>query len=522
MGWVVNQFDELEKLDTESRAQDHNARPSTVDAVATREEITDRLESDGEFFIEFFLAEELSSPVPFFHHGEIWPLLTNTALPRVLLAIPRDHAKTTLSKLAVVWYFLFTNHRFCVYLSNTNTIAKNACKDIMGYFNSPNFIATYGRIKVHKESETDSLWVFDVPMRNGRVKKCILRAVGAGQQMRGINIDNQRPDIAVVDDVEDNENTESELLQKKLDRWIFGPFLKALARQKKIIWLGNMLQKTSLLARLSQRPNWNPVVFGCLVKDALTGALRPLWPERWPMDELIEDFHEYREMGLLETWMCEMMNMPGHGVDGFTQEQIFYQPTPPSDDILAAWLVLDPAFGENATNDDSSITVHVLPRDGCAMVVDHVTGKFREDELFDHMIRLGAAWNAWVWGIEAVAAQRVLIPFFQVLLATKLLNHSVEMIPLMAGKGDPKVARIKAFVALMAKQEYAMYEGAVEFTTQLLAYNMKKKSNKDDLIDSAAYGPQMLLQYEGLMVASYMHGGLDVVPARSGMEVAGV
>src|SRR3546814_7433185 len=130
-----------------------------------------------------------------------------------------------------------------------------------------------------KESETDSLWIFELTTPEGRVKKCILRAVGAGQQMRGINIDNQRPDMAVVDDVEDNENTESELLQKKLDRWIFGPFLKALARRKKVIWLGNMLQKTSLLARLSQRPNWNPVVYGCLVETE-SGAIVPLWPER--------------------------------------------------------------------------------------------------------------------------------------------------------------------------------------------------------------------------------------------------
>src|SRR3546814_15220900 len=82
---------------------------------------------------------------------------------------------------------------------------------------------------------TDSLWIFELTTPEGRVKKCILRAVGAGQQMRGINIDNQRPDMAVVDDVEDNENTESELLQKKLDRWISGPFLKALARRKKVI-----------------------------------------------------------------------------------------------------------------------------------------------------------------------------------------------------------------------------------------------------------------------------------------------
>lgn len=516
-------FDDLDKLDTESRQQtDHNARPETIDAVASQAEVQKLLKEDGEFFIEFFLAEELTSPVPFFHYGEIWPLLTNTALPRVLLAIPRDHAKTTLSKLAVVWYFLFTNHRFCVYLSNTNTIAKNACKDIMGYFNNPNFIATYGKIKILKESETDSLWIFEITMPDQRVKKCILRAVGAGQQMRGINIDNQRPDIAVVDDVEDNENTESETLQKKLDKWIFGPFIKALARQKKIIWLGNMLQKTSLLARLSQRPNWNPVVFGCMVKDSESGELRPLWPERWPMDELIEDFNEYKELGLIETWMCEMMNMPGHGIDGFTQEALFYQPIPQPDEILAAWLCLDPAFGESASTDDSSITVHVLPKDGPAMVVEHSTGKLREEQLFDEMFRLGLKWNAWLWGIESVAGQRVLIPYFQLLLTTKLMNHQVEMIPLMAGKGDPKVARIKAWVSLMTKQEYAVYEGAVEITTQLLNYNMKKKSNRDDLIDSCAYGPQILSQFEGLLVELYQGRGDIGVDTRYGTEVASV
>lgn len=511
--------DDLDKLDTEANPSDPNARPDVVDSTASQGEIVERLRTDGEFFIEFFLHEELSSPVPFFHYGEIWPLLTNTSMQRVLLAIPRDHAKTTLSKLSVVWYFLFTNHRFCVYLSNTNTIAKNACKDIIGYFNSPNFIATYGRIKMLKESETDSLWIFEVPMRDGRIKKCILRAVGAGQQMRGINIDNQRPDIAVIDDVEDNENTDSEVLQKKLDRWIFGPFLKALARQKKIIWLGNMLQKTSLLARLSLRPNWNPIKFGAIVQDNVTGEFTPLWPERWPMAELIEDFQEYVELGLIETWMCEMMNMPGHGVDGFTQEQINYAPIPGPDEILAAWLVLDPAFGENITNDDSSITVHVLPRDGPAMMVDHRTGKFKEHEIFDLMLGLSRTWNAWVWGIEAVAAQRVLIPFFQVLLTTQLLNHSIEMIPLMAGKGDPKVSRIKAWVSLMAKNEYAVYEGAVEVTQQLLGYNMRKKSNRDDLIDSCAYGPMMLMQYEGLLIASFMQGGLDEVLPRYGMDI---
>src|SRR3546814_17460739 len=114
-------------------------------AVATRQEIIDRLKWDGEFFIEFHLADELTSPVPRLH-VEVWGLLTSPAMTRGLLAIPRDHAKTTLSKLAVIWYFRYTTPRFCVYSSNTNTIDKNACKDILDYLNSQNPINDFGKI----------------------------------------------------------------------------------------------------------------------------------------------------------------------------------------------------------------------------------------------------------------------------------------------------------------------------------------------------------------------------------------
>lgn len=494
----------------------------TVEGEATKHEIISRLKDDGEFFIEFFLNEELTMPVPYFHSQELWPLLTSTAMSRVLLAIPRGHAKTTLAKLAVVWYFLFTNHRFGVYVSNTNTIATNACKDIIAYLKSPNFVRVYGNIKITKESETNSIWEFDIPLPNGRIKHCILRAIGANQQIRGLNIDNQRPDIAIVDDLEDLENTGSDLLQKKLDRWVYGPFIKALTRKAKIIWLGNMLQKTSLLARLSTDPKWNPVVFGALVKDSQSGVLRPLWEDLWPVEDLLADFEEYQKLGLTESWMCEMMNMPGHLENGFTLDQFNFAEVPGPDELLATWLTLDPAFGESANTDDSAIVVHGLPTDGPAMVLDYEYGKMRDEEMFESMLRMAFKWNAWVWGIESVAAQKVLLSFFRVLLLTKQIHRPVEMIPLMAGRGDPKVARISAWVALMAAKEYAVPSGATDIVTQALGYDMRKSNNRDDLIDSCAYGPQLLLQFEGLLREAYRAGGLPEKTVKYGTEIAGV
>jgi hypothetical protein len=344
--------------------------------------------------------------------------------------------------------------------------------------------------------------------------------------MRGINIDNQRPDIAVVDDVEDNENTESPLQQAKLDRWIFGPFLKALAKnRKKIIWLGNMLQKTSLLARLSRKEYWNPVVFGAIVKDAKTGQMRPLWPDKWTLDELIADFKEYRDMGQVESWMCEMMNMPGHGENGFSQEHLRYQPVPTPDGIKAAWISIDPAFGQNSANDESCISVHVIPDDETMtpMTAAQVHGQFDEHRLFREALGLAQYWGAWTWGIESVAAQRVLIPFFNVLLAQAMLNHHVEIVPLMAGRGDAKLGRIKAFMSLMANGDWAIGEDDVDFTTQALSFNFKKKDQEDDILDSAAYGPMMMEEFLPLIMLQFQGHGFNFTPkVQTGMEVASV
>jgi hypothetical protein len=479
------------------------------------------LRTDAEVFIEFFLADALDMPVPEFHK-EIWSLLTDQEKERVLLAIPRDHAKTTLAKLVVIWYWLFTTHRFAVYLSNTAPIAKGACRDIMEFLQHPNFIEVFGVIRMIKQSENEGLWLFDLPTPTWPQALCAPR-IGQGQQMRGINIDNQRPDIAVVDDVEDNENTESELQQRKLDRWMFGPFLKALAKKKKILWLGNMLTKTSLLARLSRNVRWNPVVFGCLIKDSVTGVLRPLWPGRWSVEGLQEDFKEYKDNGLVETWMCEMMNMPGHGENGFTPEQINYEAVPTPDSIRAAWITVDPAFGQNSWNDESAIAVHVIPLNGCPITVGVVHGQFDEVRLFEEIFSLAQYWNAWVWGVESIAAQRLLIPIFNMLLTERMMMNRAEIIPLMAGRGDPKSSRIRAWVALMSNREWAIAEGDIDITTQILGYDFRKKDQADDIIDSCAYGPYMMEQYMHLILAQAM--GIDWEHGealKSGTEICGV
>lgn len=501
----------------------HTDDVETVAVSAERDQIKRLMRIDYEVFMDFFIHEQLTSDIPEFH-GEIWSLLTDAEKERILLAIPRGHNKTTLAKLAVAHHFIYTNHRFCVYLSNTNGIAKNACKDILGYFESDNFQNVFGKMKLIKSSETDSLWIFEITDWKGRVKQCMLKAVGADQQVRGLNIDNERPDLAVVDDVEDNKNTETPTQQKKLDRYIFGPFLKAMSKKRrKVMWLGNMLQKTSLLARLSRNASWNPVVFGAIIKDKVTGALRPLWPELWTLEQLQEDFKEHKDLGLVESWMCEMMNMPGHGENGFTAEQMNYLPTPTPEELEACWITIDPAFGENNWNDNTAIVVHGIPKEtGIPMVCSYSVGKFDEVTIFTEALQLSLYWGARVWGIESVAAQRVLLKLFDMLLAGRMLTGQFMMVPLMAGKGDSKISRIRAWVSLMVSGDYGIPDDDMMITAQAMAYNMKKSSNDDDLLDSCAYGPQLWHLYEPLIREMFNGGAMFTGSTQYGMEVAGV
>src|SRR3546814_20615671 len=88
-------------------------------------------------------------------------------------------------------------------------------------------------------------------------------------------------------------------------------------------------------------------------------------------------------MGLTETWLCEMMNMPGFTKNGFRPDAVYYGPTPLQDEAEACFLCLDPAFGAEAVNDESAITVHMIQEVGQPIVVDYFKGQVYADVLFE-------------------------------------------------------------------------------------------------------------------------------------------
>jgi hypothetical protein len=465
-------------------------------------ELIQALRYDCVSFFSFFLGEELTQEVPELHET-IWAELltmvqevnqkeTEVRLQK-LFAVPRDFAKTTVAKLAVILFLKYTRLRFALYTSKTNGHAKNAIRDILEWLLSPQHEMLFGHSTVVKSSETESLWIIDMAIRNAagesvRLKRCIFKALGTDQQVRGLNVNNVRPQIIILDDIEDTDNTTKEL-QPKLDAWVMGSLRKAFDASGSVcIFIGNMIRETTLLARLSKDPAWNPTVFGCLVRDKTTGELRSLWEARHPLERLLAEYKEYRALGLGHLWEAEMMNLTQDEILVASFEHAVQPPQPSPEAVESGCLCLDPAFGEKHYNDDSAITVHAKLKDvGIPCVIDSWVGKLGEEALFDKLLEFSYKWGISTWCIESEAAQKLLIPYFRLLIRDRKMNEALfVMLPIMSGKAS-KASRILAFRSAFGSGSYGICDSEFDLVERLSSYD-PTSTNPDDLCDSAAYG----------------------------------
>ena len=436
------------------------------------------LRENCEFFIHFFLGEELDHPVPEFHK-EAWQYLTAVALENVALALPRGHAKTTLARLAVVWYLLFTPFRFILYVSNTLPVASESTKAIAEFFRSENFESVFGRVRFEVEQDQRGFYKFFLSYidETGTVqsKYCILKPLGAGQQIRGTNIDNIRPELSVVDDLEDDDNTATALLQNKLKKWFMGAFQKALSRRnRKIIFLGNMLSSKSILYHICEKSEeWYSTRKGCILSDGT-----PLWPEIWPIDKIRTDFLEYQNMKMIGVWFAEMMNLPiADGNLLIQPEEIQYVPELVPGEQEYTFITLDTAISQKAWGNDTAFAVHAS-KAGIWRIVEVVSGQFTPDRTFFILCELGQKWSTRVLGIEQTALQQALKFLFEVFMTIHKQYFEIYDIP---HKNIAKTERLSVWCSFLRRGVWVLQEGDFVITQQLLTYDPTKDNNEDDI-----------------------------------------
>ncbi|MGQ9707187.1 MAG: hypothetical protein ACUVWP_09400, partial [bacterium] len=156
-----------------------------------------RVEEDPILFGQIYLPHYFTDPSPPFHH-EIINLLEKTRGIPVVIAAPRDHAKSTVVCLCYALHaILFNRCQFILYICANEEIAMEKTFFVRLELDENERIAQdFGELRRHAE------WADDMFTTTTGIH---VRAKGLWQRIRGIKYRQHRPDLIILDDIEDDE-----------------------------------------------------------------------------------------------------------------------------------------------------------------------------------------------------------------------------------------------------------------------------------------------------------------------------
>lgn len=433
-------------------------------------------------------------------------------IERYAIGIPRGFAKTTFIKLLCLWYILFSHKQFILIVGAAEDLAVNTLSDICDLLGSPNIRRLFGNWQSQIEVDTQALKVF-----NFRGRDIVLRAIGAGTAVRGINRKNKRPDVIIMDDVQKRETSENKDLSDQLLKWILGTLMKARSNDGcTYIYVGNMYPQNCILEKLKHNTQWTSFIVGGILADGSS-----LWEELRPIEELLSEYQSDTEMGHSEIFISEILNSTdiasASGIDVGKIPQL-----PPyfiDAEAEGSFIIIDPSSGKKG-GDDCTIN-HYSVCDGIPIFDELVHGTFSPLETIKAAIDMGLKNNTRLIAVEGVAYQSTLLFWFERYCEESGISgfEFVELSP----KGQAKNNRIKrGLLRLLSGEIYLGPAVRSLVCTQIMEWNPLKINNTDDIIDPIGYVEELMRDYPQLIVknifdvdshiAESSHGDTLVLP----------
>ena len=428
----------------------------------------------------------------------LFSLLTafKSKIERFAIGIPRGFAKTTFLKLLCVWYILFSDKKFILIVGAAEKLATNTLADICDMLSSRNIRTLFGNWQFDIEEDTKEQKVFTF-----RGRTIILKAVGAGTAVRGINRKSSRPDVIILDDVQKREDSENKELSDDLLKWILGTLMKARSNSGcTYIYVGNMYPQNCILQSLKNNSQWTSLVVGGLLADGTS-----LWEDLRPAEELIAEYQSDLEMGHPEIFISEILNStdiaPPSGIDisKIPKLPTYYEELLANNEAEGSFILIDPSSGKKSGDDCTICHYDVI--DGKPILTKLAAGTFSPLETIEAAITMGLTNNTRLIGVEGVAYQSTLLFWF---------NHYVELHGIsgfefveLSPKGQAKNNRIKrGLLSLIAGEIYLAPEVRSLVMNQIVEWNPMIVNNKDDIIDPIGYVDEVMRDYSMLMVKS--------------------
>jgi predicted phage terminase large subunit-like protein len=348
----------------------------------------------------------------------------------VVLAAPRGHAKSTWGTVAWPLWCALTGRKIHTQLvSDTLDQAAGFVElDRTILQESPRIRNDWGAIPVEGPEGTLEIQVPDGPDgEKPRFRHALIQAFGRGQKLRGRLFQGRRPDLVVLDDVENDEAVESPERRKKLRQWFIKAVIPGLdPAQGALLALGTILHEDSLLKSLLR-------IFGGAIWRCWDDDEHPLWPERFPAKHLrgLKAIMDQEDPG---SFSQEYENRAQGDDEKPFKSFVEYDALP---ERLTVLTHIDPALGKRKGCYTALITVGVS--EGVCYVLDAVLKRLGATDTGKAMLRTREEY-AGRFQSEDVAYQEALADIVNLLAANEGIIFPVAM---AKPKGD-KMARIES------------------------------------------------------------------------------
>lgn len=375
------------------------------------------------------------------------PVIVNTpAGQRDAIAAPRGEAKSTkVSMSFVLWCVVTGAKHYVVIVMDAFEQAAEMLEAIKAELEANPRIAN----DFPEACGQGKVWRAGVIVTaNGRK----VEAFGSAKKIRGRRHGAHRPDLAIMDDIENDENVTTPAQRDKLQRFVTASVLNLGPPDDSMdaILIGTVLHYDSVLSRFLKNPLWHRKVFKAIIH----------WPDRMDLWERFEHLlitgetpakGEAEALALYEANRAEMdkgaqVSWPAlrplvklmikrarEGHAAFDSEQqndpIAGDDAPFAHSIrfwvnrLPDWVfygACDPSLGKSGSGrDPSAIVVGGWQREqGILSVVEAQIKKRVPDRIISDVIEMQREYGCIVWGFESVQ--------FQEFLRTELVKRSAQ------------------------------------------------------------------------------------------------
>jgi predicted phage terminase large subunit-like protein len=438
---------------------------------------------DGlEFFARTYFPHYVSLPNSLVHDAlyERLPALLNAPRDQAdALAAPRGEAKSTIAALIFpLWCVVHGWKKYPIIIMDAFDQAAIALEQIKAELESnPRLAADFPAVAGSGPTWREAVIV----TRNGAK----VEVFGSGKKIRGRKHGSHRPDLVILDDIENDENVRNPVQRDKLEAWIDKAVMKLGGSAKfDVLFIGTLPHHDSVLARKLKNPFWRHRSFRAVIQWPDRMDLWEAWEEVVRNDDarLIADCEERGEpladtelpswrvyqarraemdAGAVVSWpagkpLYKLMWIRAR--DGHASFDSEYQNTPVAGDsapflgAITFWVVhdpewlyfgaVDPSLGKHgASRDPSAIGVGGWSRRFSRLdVVEAAIRKRLPDRIIEDVIEFQRRYRCHLWVVEAVQ--------FQEFLYTELLKRSaLAGIPVPARPVTPhadKVLRIES------------------------------------------------------------------------------